>query len=872
MTSVSTNQRHTKAHRCPVCGGAEQDPRDQGRRCIGYMSPDGEWCRCSREEHAGPLDLEDGSGCYVHKLHGACKCGTTHGADVRPSASAIEAVYAYRDEQGAELFQVVRKTGKKFLQRRKDPGSPNADREGFVWKLGKVRRVPYHLPVLIAADPTRTVYVVEGEKDVHTLEARGHVATCNPAGAGKWGPVADTARKALAGRDVVIIADADDTGRKHARDVEASLRAVAQSIRTVESTKGKDITDHFAAGGTLEELIPLVDAPPDPEAEAQSEPCALPRVVRGKDVHRVLEDLDKALAHPQTGDPRLYQRDGELVITRGVLALDARRLGIKFAPKSIVLRPLRSATLIPRVTEHVDFGYWGYDEKICEDGKKKRERVWRPDIPSGTVLSAFLGKPFWAHVRPIRGVSVTPIIHLDGTIAADGYDPATEYLVASNVTLPEIPDRPTHDHGKAALACLREPFAEFPHETDDERYAPVALVLTILLRPVIRGNVPGFVNGAAQKNCGKSLEAKAACLLGTGEIPASNTWPRDPDEQEKMIGAAADAGVNVLFFDNVQEGATIGGAPIDKVLTCDGATGFRVLGLTQLKHLPWPATVVWTANRPRIGGDSDRRLAVAMFIRPDTPPASYKHADLLGHIVRERPRLLAAAFTLIRAWVQHGAPTCDIRRLDSFEHWGQTVAAMIAWAGGGNVRELVRDVEGTDKDVDEYSLLAALHSYLTDRGKQDVTVKELIADAFASPLTSKDLGPLREAIEGLAGYEGKGPDRKLDSKRFGKRLAKMKGLLQGGYRLRQTGIGHDNAARWTVTRPGGVGGVRGVAAPLLAREELKNTDQNGTHLRGESIPPNPPNPPRDDPADYADDFAAEDEAPFAAWVEGKGIQ
>jgi DNA primase len=59
----------------------------------------------------------------------------------------------------------------------------------------------------------RTVYVVEGERDVHAIEAAGGVATCNPMGAGKWSSVDPTP---LHGGKVVIVADDDEPGRRHA--------------------------------------------------------------------------------------------------------------------------------------------------------------------------------------------------------------------------------------------------------------------------------------------------------------------------------------------------------------------------------------------------------------------------------------------------------------------------------------------------------------------------------------------------------------------------------------------------------------------------------------------------------------------------------
>ena len=78
-----------------------------------------------------------------------------------------EKIYTYQDEDGDALFQVLRYPGKRFRQRRYDPEDREADKEGWVWKVPAELRVPYHLPQLIeGVKEGRTVYVVEGEKDV----------------------------------------------------------------------------------------------------------------------------------------------------------------------------------------------------------------------------------------------------------------------------------------------------------------------------------------------------------------------------------------------------------------------------------------------------------------------------------------------------------------------------------------------------------------------------------------------------------------------------------------------------------------------------------------------------------------------------------
>ncbi|HEV2378697.1 MAG TPA: DnaB-like helicase C-terminal domain-containing protein [Terriglobia bacterium] len=168
------------------------------------------------------------------------------------SLGGAEAVYPYLDETGALLFEVLRFPGKKFLQRR--PGMPET---GLEWvfhlkcdrdckckvKFPKpARRVLYRLPDLLApeagASAANPIIFVEGEKDVATARELGFVATCNPHGAGKW---ANDYAAALAGKHVVILADADKPGLEHANTVARAL--VNQcSVKLTSLPNAKDLT------------------------------------------------------------------------------------------------------------------------------------------------------------------------------------------------------------------------------------------------------------------------------------------------------------------------------------------------------------------------------------------------------------------------------------------------------------------------------------------------------------------------------------------------------------------------------------------------------------------------------------------------------
>jgi hypothetical protein len=168
----------------------------------------------------------------------------------------VVAIYDYRDETGAPLFQVVRKEPKAFRQRRPD------GRGGWISNLDGVRRVLYRVPELLAAPKDAPVFIVEGEKDADRLAALGLVATTNPGGAGKWRPEYN---EPLRGRRVVILPDNDDQGRTHTQNVAQSLYGIAAEVRILGlprlPPKG-DVSDWLDAGGTPEELERLAAVAP----------------------------------------------------------------------------------------------------------------------------------------------------------------------------------------------------------------------------------------------------------------------------------------------------------------------------------------------------------------------------------------------------------------------------------------------------------------------------------------------------------------------------------------------------------------------------------------------------------------------------------
>jgi hypothetical protein len=257
------------------------------------------------------------------------------------------AVYDYLDAEGRLRYQVIRYAPKEFRQRRPDGAG------GWVWNLRGVRALPYRLPkVLAAARAGATIYVAEGEKDVHALEAAGAVATCNSGGAGKWRP---QFAQALAGAgQVVIVADRDAPGRNHARAVAASLEGVVADVRLVEPAIDRDhadVADHLAAGLSLDDLRPL-ELPP-----------AAAEVVVGPGGDQLAVYLDR---HGVRLDP-----EAGLYVGRVGPLLDGQ---VEVLEVLEVCDVPTNPAVEPRATDVL------YRVRLCgHDGREQTIEVWRSD-------------------------------------------------------------------------------------------------------------------------------------------------------------------------------------------------------------------------------------------------------------------------------------------------------------------------------------------------------------------------------------------------------------------------------------------------------------------------------------------------------------
>lgn len=182
------------------------------------------------------------------------------------STGKVVAEYNYTNASGELLYQVVRLEPKDFRQRRPDGNG------GWIWKLTD-QRVLYRWPELIKF-PDATIYVTEGEKDADRVARLNLCATT--VAAGVW---TKDCIHALTGRDVVILEDNDDAGRKKSLEAATALHGVAYSIRIVRlphlPEKG-DVSDWLDANRADKFCDVCFDAPVWTPSESDAEAAATP--------------------------------------------------------------------------------------------------------------------------------------------------------------------------------------------------------------------------------------------------------------------------------------------------------------------------------------------------------------------------------------------------------------------------------------------------------------------------------------------------------------------------------------------------------------------------------------------------------------------
>lgn len=550
-----------------------------------------------------------------------------NGRDRRPEPKRIDQVYRYHDEAGAELFQVVRFTPKGFAQRTPDGR----------WGLNGARRVPYRLPELTAAVAAgEPVWIAEGEKDVHALEAAGVAATCNPGGAGKWRQGYDAH---FAGADVTVVADRDEPGIAHARDVADRLAGVAAQVRIVLPGAGaKDAAEHLGRGLGLDAFEPadLDDTSPRGEKFDDDDDDDAPA---GRAKHSVATQL-----------VQLAEEIYELgVSTDGLafgLALDGPNVAHPLRGGRLGLRAALADRYMTETGKAASAGALADALLVVEGRCRHREPVelWFRVAPHGDGVVVDLGTPDG------RAVIIEPA----GWKVVDR-SPVT--FRRSELTLP-LPE-PV----RAGRDLLAVPMGNITAEV----WPLVAGWMVAALLPRIAH--PGLLLRGEQ-GVGKTTVARdLAAVIDPTAAPVRSS-PRDVEQW-----AVAAAGSWVVALDNLSAVPTWFSDALCRAVTGDALVRRKLYSDDDVSVLAFRRVLILTAiDAGALKGDlADRLLPVD--IDQIAPTERRTDADLDRDRDHELPAVLGALYDLT-ADVLAALPKVDLDELPRMADFAKVLAAV----------------------------------------------------------------------------------------------------------------------------------------------------------------------------------------------------
>ena len=393
----------------------------------------------------------------------------------------------------------------------------------------------------------------------------------------------------------------------------------------------------------------------------------------------------------------------------------------------------------------------------------------------------------------LHGVTTTPLLRADGSILDEpGYDRATGFYYAPSTDYSEVPKFPTPGEAGRAAVELAEVYSDFPFLSNSDRAAAIGVPLSILGRPAIAGPVPMTAFRAPTPGTGKTLLADVGFRIALGHSAPRTSPSNDDNEMRKLLLAIGLAGDTAVLFDDVS--GNFGSSSLDATLTAMEISG-RILGLNKTACVPMRTVFAITGNNLGFRGALGRRVVPcdidAGVENPEdrtgpSPETTFAHPKLLAWIADERPRLVTACLTLLRAYIVAGRPKHKDPPKGSFEAWDALIRGALIWAGVGDpLGGQKRIREESDSDLD--ALRAGLAAWEGLFGSERATAAEAIRRAASD----------KAVMSGLATFAGC-EELRLDARRLGYALRRYRGRPFGGRCFIRDGEDRVAGVLWSV--------------------------------------------------------------------------
>jgi hypothetical protein len=486
--------------------------------------------------------------------------------------------------------------------------------------------------------------------------------------------------------------------------------------------------------------------------------------------------------------PHIFQRARQLcLIAHGVQPPK----WLQRPPDAPVIVPLDPAYLLELVNQAADW----------QKKSKRQKQTFDAALPPAQVIKSLIARPLQPFPL-LEGVICAPTLKPDGGILdAPGYDPDTGlYLNLNGTAYPPIPAKATIDQARSAIGTLQEAFHDFPWVGNSGFSCVLAALLSLVARYAFAGNVPLFAVRSTTRGSGKGLLIDAISVITTGRPAPRWAHTQDEEEERKRLLTLGLAGDRLVHIDNVVH--PLGSGPLDLALTAPTFSD-RILGTQKRQETPMNVVFFASGNNMVFRGDMARRvLPIDLDPKMEKPEERdhFQHSPLLPWLVQERPRLVTATLTILKAYFVAGCPSASVKPFGSFEQWSDLIRQAVVWAGEADPNESRKNLEAESDP--QYEALAILLGTWEKCYKQtSMTLKQVIQDiglrAIATPDPNNPPNEWNELTDALSTYDSRYDGKRLDTKRIGNALRPIEGRMLGNKRLVRDGT-YQGAAKWRI--------------------------------------------------------------------------
>ena len=472
---------------------------------------------------------------------------------------------------------------------------------------------------------------------------------------------------------------------------------------------------------------------------------------------------------------KVFQRGGVLVKIVRLPEKSARR-GFRRAIGAPIIAPLDVDGLSLLATQVAQF--------VRYNAKGEP----REAAPPADVIRGILAAQGEWKFPVLTNLISCPTLRGDGSVLdAEGYDSRTGLFVDfQGQKFPIVPASPTEKDAHAALEVLESAIDEFPFTCPAAQSVALAGMLTAPIRASL-GAVPMFAPSATTPGSGKSTLGDFFSIIATGRPAAALDFTADENEFKKSLFAVLLEGAAVTMIDNIV--GDMNSSLLNIILSQETVKG-RILGASKTAEVPTTSLWIATGNNLRISGDLTRRtLLCEMDANMERPAERIFSRDLYKWGVENRPQLVVACLTILKAFLQAGKPGAkDLKRMNGFNDWSELVRGALVWLGRSDPLETQAQIESADPEREMLS--GAMSSWWDCLGDRPVTTSDLLQTSETSAQRVKMYQALVAAVNGRHGINGRN---------LGKWLSKYQGRIVQGLKIVGRGT-YNKQALWSVQK------------------------------------------------------------------------